>query len=73
MKSQSIAILLGVAIHAAGVQAAEPSRYMGGPVELVKAPNGAVVNAEALQASNRILYLEPTTEKVADGVCCIGG
>ena len=49
------------------------SRYMGGPVELVTAPNGARVNAEVLEVSSKIMYSEPTTEKVADGVWCIGG
>jgi alkyl sulfatase BDS1-like metallo-beta-lactamase superfamily hydrolase len=55
------------------VHAQEPSRYMGGDVSLEKAPNGALVNAEVLKISPNILYLEPTTEKVADGVWCIGG
>jgi linear primary-alkylsulfatase len=49
------------------------SRYMGGPAELVTAPNGAIVNAEVLEMTPKIMYLEPTTEKVADGVWCIGG
>jgi len=49
------------------------SRYMGGEVTLKEAPNGALVNAEVLEISAKILYLEPTTEKVADGVWCIGG
>jgi alkyl sulfatase BDS1-like metallo-beta-lactamase superfamily hydrolase len=53
--------------------AQEKSRYMGGDVELVKAPNGAIVNAEVLAVSPKILYLEPTTEKLADGLWCIGG
>ena len=51
----------------------EPSRYMGGPVSLVTAPNGAITNAEALNKLPKIMYLEPTTEKLADGVWCIGG
>jgi len=71
-------LFLALLFSTAGVDAkqeggAPSSRYMGGPAELVTAPNGAIVNAEALQASSRILYLEPTTEKVADGVWCIGG
>jgi len=49
------------------------SRYMGGDAELVKAPNGAIANAEVLEATPKIMYLEPTTEKVAEGVWCIGG
>jgi len=50
-----------------------PSRYMGGPAELVTAPNGAITNAEVLEATPKIMYLEPTTEEVADGVWSIGG
>ncbi len=63
----------GVAGTAAFSQTADKSRYMGGPVELATAPNGAIVNAEVLAVSPRIMYLEPTTDKVADGVWCIGG
>lgn len=70
-------MLTGAAGMATSLQAAESSttssRYMGGPVELVTAPNGARVNAEVLEVSPKITYLEPTTEKVADGVWCIGG
>ena len=53
--------------------AQEPSRYMGGPVDLVEAPNGAIVNAATLEVSSKIQYLEPTVEEVADGVWSIGG
>lgn len=49
------------------------SRYMGGPVELVTAPNGAIVNAEVLKTSPQIVYTKPTIDKVAEGVWCIGG
>jgi alkyl sulfatase BDS1-like metallo-beta-lactamase superfamily hydrolase len=55
------------------VQATEKSPYLGGAVNLTQAPNGAVVREEVLKTSARILYLEPTTEKVADGIWCIGG
>jgi len=51
----------------------ELSRYMGGPIELITAPNGARVDAELIEVSPMITYNEPTTEKVADGVWCIGG
>ena len=50
-----------------------PSRYMGGPAELVTAPNGAIANAEVLEATPKIMYLEPTIDKVAEGVWSIGG
>jgi alkyl sulfatase BDS1-like metallo-beta-lactamase superfamily hydrolase len=55
------------------VTAAETSPYMGGDVNLTKAPNGAIIRAEVLETASKILYLEPTTEKLADGVWCIGG
>jgi hypothetical protein len=55
------------------VQAAETSPYMGGDVNLTKAPNGAIARQEVLETAAKILYLEPTTEKLADGVWCIGG
>jgi len=46
---------------------------MGGSVELLTAPNGAIVNAEVLKTFPKITYTEPTTEKLTDGVWCIGG
>jgi len=49
------------------------SPYMGGNVNLITASNGAVVREEVLKTGARILYLEPTTEKLAEGVWCIGG
>ena len=64
-----VALLL-VTIH---THAQEKSRYMGGEVELVTALNGAIVNAEVLKNSPQITYLEPTIDKVAEGVWCIGG
>ena len=64
----------GMTVHLHATESTStPSRYMGGPVELVTAPNGARVNAEILEVSSKISYLEPTTEKVAAGVWCIGG
>jgi alkyl sulfatase BDS1-like metallo-beta-lactamase superfamily hydrolase len=55
------------------VLAAETSQYMGGDVNLTKAPNGAIARQEVLETAAKILYLEPTTEKLTDGVWCIGG
>ena len=55
------------------LNAQEKSPYMGGEVELVAAPNGAIVNSEVLNTMPKITYLEPTTEKLTDGVWCIGG
>ena len=55
------------------VVAQELSPYMGGEVNLVKAPNGAIVRQEVLDSAAKIIYTEPTTEKVAEGVWVIGG
>lgn len=55
------------------VSAEEVSRYMGGPVELMEAPNGAITNIIAPTASAEIMYMEPTVEEVMDGVWSIGG
>ena len=46
---------------------------MGGEAPLTEAPNGAVIGANVLEATSKIVYVEPTEEKVADGVWCIGG
>ena len=51
--------------------AQEKSRYMGSEVELITAPNGAIVNSEVLKISSQIVYNEPTIDKVAEGVWCI--
>ena len=79
MRTTGVFVLVIVALAAGpvGLQADEPaghaSPYMGGPVELVTAPNGATARKEVLETAAKILYLEPTTEKLADGVWCIGG
>ncbi len=54
-------------------QITEHSPYMGGEVKLTTAPNGAVIREEVAASAAKILYLEPTTEKLADGVWVIGG
>jgi len=76
--NSATALVLGVLVSAGGPafgQEADtaPSRYMGGPAELVTAPNGAITNAEVLEATPNIMYLEPTTEEVAEGIWSIGG
>lgn len=53
--------------------AEEVSPYMGGKVELAKAPNGAIINGDSLKVSQKIVYTEPATEKLAEDVWCIGG
>ena len=53
--------------------AQEVSPYMGGEVKLTKAPNGAIAREDVLKIGSQNLYVEPTIDKVADGVWCIGG
>jgi len=50
------------------------SRYMGGPAELVTAPNGAIVNKEVLEESPKTYWTEgPEIENPVDGVYVLGG
>ncbi len=61
-------VMIGTSIHSA-----ETSQYMGEAVNLIKAPNGAIARQEVLETAAKILYVEPTTEKLAEDVWCIGG
>jgi alkyl sulfatase BDS1-like metallo-beta-lactamase superfamily hydrolase len=50
------------------------SRYMGGPAELVTAPNGAIVNKEVLEESPKTYWTEgPEIENPVEGVYVLGG
>ena len=69
-----IQLMAGVSLIAFSTANAETlSPYMGGEVDLVKAPNGAIVRKEVLETTEKILYTKPTTQKVAEGVWVIGG
>lgn len=72
MKSKPILICI-LSFLAISSYAQEQSRYMGAPTELITAPNGAIVNSEILETFPKITYTEPTTEKLTEGVWCIGG
>ena len=50
-----------------------PSRYMGAPVDLVTAPNGAVTNRKLLDGVRAFNWLEPTIENPAKGIWVFGG
>lgn len=50
-----------------------PSRYMGAPVELATADNGATVNAALIEAYPLNWYDEKTVVEVTDGVWVVGG
>jgi len=73
MKKIKLIIVLFLSYLCFNTYAQKVSRYMGGEVELIEAPNGAIVNAEVLKTFQKITYTEPTTEQLTDGVWCIGG
>ena len=58
-----------------GVAFSEPSsRYMGGPAELVTAPNGAIVNKEVLEELPKTGWTNgPEIENPVKGVYVLGG
>ena len=55
------------------VSAEAPSRYMGGPVELATAHDGAIVNANLIEAYPKNWYTEKTVKEIVDGVWVVGG
>ncbi len=73
MKKTSFFLFAFLLLLSINTYAQKISRYMGGEVELVTAPNGAIVNSEVLKISPKIMYSEPTIDKVAEGIWCIGG
>lgn len=50
-----------------------PTPYMGGPVELVKAPNGAIANKRILDGIDKVAWTKPTIEQPAEGIWVFGG
>ncbi|MHC4647384.1 MAG: alkyl sulfatase dimerization domain-containing protein [Planctomycetota bacterium] len=55
-------------------KSAPSSRYMGGPAELVKAPNGAIVNKEVLEELPKTAWTRgPEIENPVEGVYVLGG
>lgn len=54
-------------------QGAETNPYMGAPVELVKAPNGAITNKKLLDRVGDFNWLEPTIENPIKGIWVFGG
>lgn len=73
MKKNLLFITLICFMGAHTMQAQNKSRYMGGKVNLVTAPNGAIVIEKVRDTPPKISYTEPTIEKIADGLWSIGG
>jgi len=71
-----LAVVFAVSM-VSGAQAADSraqlSPYMGGPVELVQAPNGAIANKKLLDRVGDFNWLEPTIENPAPGIWVFGG
>ena len=74
----AVTVLAGSVCLSANLQAAgssaPSSRYMGGPAELVTAPNGAIVNKEVLEQLPKVGWTEgPEIENPVKGVYVLGG
>ncbi len=52
---------------------AETNLYMGAPVTLVEAPNGAIANKKILDNVDKVGWLKPTIEQPVEGVWVLGG
>jgi len=49
------------------------NRYMGAPITMAKAPNGAITNEELLSRIGDFNWLKPTIENPAKGIYVLGG
>jgi len=74
MKTTSIIALATAALvaGAANLRAQDPdlppTPYMGGPVELVEAPNGAIANKRILDGIDEVACTEPAIEKPVEDI-----
>jgi alkyl sulfatase BDS1-like metallo-beta-lactamase superfamily hydrolase len=51
----------------------ETNPYMGAPVTLGKAPNGAITNKKLLDRIEEVAWTKPTIEQPAEGIWTLGG
>jgi len=71
-----LSLLPVISLMACGLpaRAQESSRYMGGPAELVTAPNGAIINKEVLERLPQTGWTNgPEIENPVEGVYVLGG
>ncbi len=75
-----MALLVGVSIAsmsgplmASETVSAATNQYMGAPVTLVEAPNGAMANKKLLDGIDKVGWIEPTIEQPVPGVYVLGG
>ena len=66
-------VLLSCGLFATAANAEEPSLYMGAPVTLAEAPNGAIANKKILDGADKVAWLKPTIEQPAEGIWVLGG
>ncbi len=72
--SVALALIAGASISTrAAAPAAPESPYMGAPVELAEAPNGAIANRTLLDGIGKVAWTEPTIAQPADGIWVFGG
>jgi len=77
-KQLKIAVMAGVTLvmvaNGTGRADTPSSRYMGGPAELVTAPNGAIVNKDVLDTLPKTSWTNgPEIENPVEGVHVLGG
>ncbi len=65
--------LLFATLLVSSVNAQEKDPYMGAPVTLGKAPNGAIANQKLLDGIEKVGWLKPTIEEPAEGIWVFGG
>ncbi len=65
--------LLSCCLFTTTASAGETSLYMGAPVTLAEAPNGAIANKKILDGADKVAWLKPTIEQPAEGVWVLGG
>ncbi len=65
--------LLSASLFTSATSAAEKSLYMGAPVTLVEAPNGAIANKRILDGGEKVGWHKPTIEQPVEGVWVLGG
>ena len=67
------ALTAGAASLHADESALPATPYMGGPVELATAPNGAIANKRILDGIDKVGWLEPTIERPVEDIWVFGG
>ena len=65
--------LLAQPLCASASGTAEVNPYMGAPVALGKAPNGAIANQKLLDGIDEVGWSEPTIEQPVEGIWVFGG